>query len=120
MNSLDEIVSAILNDYAVDGTVKARDESWATINDDQLTFRINFSERYLTHCVSVDNISVFNKESQCPIHFTLGLSRRRNNRLHQALVLLRTKEGADRSATFDFGGFDEFDYHVRDEFYRNS
>jgi hypothetical protein len=35
-------------------------------------------------------------------------------------LLLRTKEGADKSATFSFDGFDEFGHHVRDEFYRNS
>jgi hypothetical protein len=120
MNSLDEIISAILRDYAVDGIVKSKGESWAVVNDDELTFRINFSENYLTHCISVDNRKCFNKDSQCPIHFTLDLSRRKKERLNQALKYLRTKEGERDSATFSFGGFDEFDYHVRDEFYRNS
>jgi hypothetical protein len=120
MDSLDEIISAVLRDYAIDGIVKARGESWATINDDQLTFRVVFSANYLSHCISVDNLSAFNKESQCPIHFTLDLSRRKKNRLHQALLLLRTKEGAHKSATFNFDGFDEFGSHVRNDFYTNS
>ena len=120
MDTLEEIISAVLRDYAVDGIVKSKGLDWAVVNDDELTFRINFSEKYLTHCISVDNIKCFNKDSQCPIHFRLDLSRRQNNRLHQALVYLRTKSGIRASATFDWHGFDEFGHHVRDEFYRNS
>ena len=120
MNSLDEIIGAILDDYAIQGTVKHKGLEWAVVNDDELTFRINFSENYLTHCISVDNRKCFNKGSLCPIHFTLDLSRRKKERLNQALKYLRTKQGERDSATFSFVGFDEFGHHVRDEFYRNS
>lgn len=55
MDTLDEIISAVLQEYAVDGVVKFKELNWAVVNDDELTFRINFSENYLTHCISVDN-----------------------------------------------------------------
>ena len=40
MNSLDEIIGAILDDYAIQGTVKHKGESWAVVSDDELTYRI--------------------------------------------------------------------------------
>lgn len=117
--TLDEIINTILQNYAIDGIVANKGEDWAIVNDDDLTFRINFDEHALKHCISVDNRKCFNKDSQCPVHFTLDLSRRKKERLNQALRLLRTKEGEKLSATFNWRGWEEFDYHVRDEFYRS-
>ncbi len=118
--NLEEITQTILRDYAIDGLVKHKGETWAVINDDELTFRVNVSQCETVHCISVDNRKCFNKDSQCPIHFSLDLSRRKQNRLHQALKFLRTKEGERASATFQWNGWDEFGHHVRDEFYQNS
>lgn len=120
MDTIDQIVDTVLRDYAIDGVVKYKDEDYAIVNDDELTFHIVFIEKFLTHCISVDHRKCYNKVSQCPIHFTIGLSRRKNNRLHQALKFLRTEEGAKQSATFNWNGYDEFAHHVRDEFYHNS
>lgn len=119
METLEEIIAAILRDYAVDGIIKSKGEDWAVINDDELTFRVNYCLTTLKHCVSVDNRKCFNKDSQCPIHFMLDLSNRKNNRLHQALRFLRTEEGEKASATFNWTGWDEFGYHVRDKFYKD-
>lgn len=118
--SLEEIIQEILSDYAIDGIVKNKGENWAVVNDDELTFRVNVSQCETVHCISVDNRKCFNKDSQCPVHFSLGLSRRKKERLNQALKYLRTKSGMRASATFDWHGYDEFGHHVRDEFYRNS
>jgi len=117
MNTLEEIIQTILSEYAIDGIVKNRGEDWAIINDDKLRFGISFDESQLKHCISVDNRKCFNKDSQCPIHFTLDLSRRKKNRLNQALKFLRTKDGERASATFSWTGWDEFGHHVRDGFY---
>lgn len=118
--NLDQIITQIQESYAIDGIVKRKGESWAVINDDELTFRINYCPNSETHCVSVDNKKCFNKDSQCPVHFVIDLSRRKKDRLNQALKYLRTKEGERASSTFNWNGWDEFGHHVRDEFYRNS
>lgn len=118
METLEEIIDTVLKNYAIDGIVTYKDENRAIINDDELTFRVNFSETALKHCISVDNRECYNKESQCPVHFTLDLSRRKKNRLEQALKFLRTKEGLKASSCFKWPGWDEFRSHVRDEFYR--
>jgi len=114
-----EITDAILRDYAIDGILKDSDDSLANVVDDELIFQIHFNNKTLNHCVSVDNRKCYNKASQCPVHFCLeDLSRRKKNRLHQALTYLRTPEGERVSATFDWNGWDEFGHHVRDEFYQ--
>ena len=102
MNTLDEILLIILAEYAIDGIVKNKGDDWAIINDDELTFRISFDESTLSHCISVDNRKCFNKDSQCPIHFNIDLSRRKKKRLNEALRYLRTKEGEKASATFEW------------------
>lgn len=115
--TLEEIIEQINLNYAIDGILKNKGEEWAIINDDELTFRVNYDLHTESHCISVDNRKCFNKDSQCPVHFTLDLSNRKENRLRQALKFLRTKEGSQASATFNWNGWDEFGRHVRDEFY---
>lgn len=60
--------------------------------------------------IGIDNKSVFNKYSQCPIFFDFTwekprLSQRRQESLLRALKYLETKEGAEESATFEFPDF---------------
>ena len=119
METLEEIINTVLRDYAIDGIVKNKDERWAAIDDDELTFRVHYCLTTLKHCISVDNRKCFNKDSQCPIHFMLDLSNRKKERLKQALKFLRTKEGERTSATFSWTGWDEFGEHVRTKFYKD-
>ena len=69
---------------------------------------------------AIDHTSCFNKESQCPINVTFPLSKRAYPRLVKALNHLKTKDGIRESKTFEFPvEFEEFDHHVRTDFYQN-
>jgi len=115
-----DVFDAVLRDYAIDGVLKDLGCSWGNIVDDELIFLVQFDERTLKHVVSVDNRKCFNKTSQCPIHFNLlNLSRRKKNRLHQALSFLRATDGAKNSATFNWRSWEEFGERVRGEFYQD-
>ena len=120
--SIEEIIKIVLNDYSIDGVLKTQGNTdhlyYASVIDDDLIFLISFDTQKLNHIISVDNKKCFNKTSQCPIHFDLNISRRKNNRLHQALTFLRTKEGERASATFEWYGWDEFNWQNRDKFYK--
>ena len=82
--------------------------------------RFVIEEEYGHVIVGVDAQSVFNKYSQCPIFFGFNLEkpelpRRTNKALLKALTHLRTKEGADQSATFNFPFFGDDltrEYHI--------
>lgn len=73
-----------------------------------------------SYLISVDLRSVFNKESQCPIHFQLTvdkkLSRRKLRRIQSALAyLLKNKDIA--GFLFDLPGYDDLGEWTRSGFY---
>ena len=112
---IESVVDYVKNNLAIDGIINTDHVVSRLVYDDDLIFIINFSDNALTHLISVDNASVFNKESQCPIHFTIDMV---NEKLLKMLKYLRTKKGAQQSATFDFDA-NEFGYEIRDSFYKN-
>lgn len=70
--------------------------------------------------IGVDRVKVFNKFSQCPIFFGFTLEdkripKRRKKAIVRAIAHLKTDEGTEQSATFDFPFFGD---DLTREYYR--
>lgn len=101
----------LVKPYLKDPIVKIGEfGDYFTLRDDEIIASGGRYNDYETFRVAFDNKKCFNKVSQCPIHVNSGLplSKRKSERLKQAIAYLRTKEGERASATFSWYGWDEF------------
>jgi hypothetical protein len=84
-------------------------------------FSICVDERHGFYLVSVDLREVFNKTSQCPIHFEISsykeLPKRKKNRIREATRFLLANRKIAGKFFGRMDGFDDLSSSSRDQFY---
>jgi len=120
MTNLKQTLFELFGDYLlVPCEFNTEPTYYYTYNTDEL--RVDIADNYGYYLVSVDLKSCFNKVSQSPIHFTFSeygkLSKRKKNRINQAVRFLMANEKDAGTFLGEMKAFDDLGWLTRKEYY---